>query len=507
MHALNTPESKLESIESLASYLMEPARNDREKARAIYRWVAENIDYDVQGLLNSSYGDTSPEGVLKSGRSVCSGYSGLFGSLCVAAGLEVVTISGYAKGYNYTPGAKFSGPTNHAWNAVKIDGSWYLLDSTWGAGYIDGKSFIRRYDDHFFLTPPEEFIYGHLPEDPKWQLLDEPVSKEKFEDLAYLKSGFFNMGMRLIDKQNGTISSDSEANISLYAPEDVLIMARLDRVGERAPSRRDYGEEILVQGAGDLYIIHLLPPSPGEYLLTIFAKRKDDSGPYWDVAKYKVVEASGSNRSYPVVFDEFFALGLRLEDPTNGTIEAKGLTNITLYAPEDVLMAAGLEKLDKSTSSGASSSKERSLSTFIQRAGDRYIISLMPPDAGEYVLTVFAKRKSDEGSYRGVMQYNVSASSGSKMSFPETFGDFHENDVYLYIPLMGELPAGSNQTFMLKIPAAEDVAVISGENWYHLTKNGDIFRGEAALRKGEVDVAARFPGKSDYSTLIRYRGI
>jgi transglutaminase-like putative cysteine protease len=84
MHALNTPEDKKKSIESLASYLTEPARNDREKARAIYRWVAENIDYDVQGLLHGSYGDTSPGGVLRSGKSVCSGYSGLFESLANA---------------------------------------------------------------------------------------------------------------------------------------------------------------------------------------------------------------------------------------------------------------------------------------------------------------------------------------------------------------------------------------------------------------------------------------
>ncbi len=183
------------------------------------------------------------------------------------------------------------------------------------------------------------------------------------------------------------------------------------------------------------------------------------------------------------------------------------MTNITLYAPKDVLMTAGLEKAGRGTSSGASSSKERSTSTFVQRLGDRYVISLMPPASEEYVLTIFAKRKDDDGSYRGVMRYNVSASSGSKIGFPETFGDFHENDVYLYTPLMGELAAGSNQTFRLKIPAADDAAVISDENWYHLTKSGDIFQGEAVLKKSKVDVAARFPGENDYSTLVRYIGV
>lgn len=507
-HALNTPMSKMESIESLASYLIEPAKNDREKARAIYRWVTENIDYDVQGLLKGDYGDTSPKGVLKSGKSVCSGYSGLFEGLADAAGLEVVTINGYAKGYNYTPGMVFSGPTNHAWNAIKIDGSWYLLDSTWGAGYVDGRRFVRRYDDHYFLTPPEEFIYGHLPDDPKWQLLDDPVSKEKFEDLAYLKSGFFDLGMELGNQESCIISSDSEADISLYAPEDVLIMAKLDRAVESSDEspRRVYGEAALVQRAGELYILHLLPPSPGDYILTIFAKRKSDEGNYWDVAKYKVVEASGSNRSFPAVFDGFFALELRLDDPTNGTIEADGSANITLYAPDDVLMMAGLEKVGSAASSSKASSNKRT-STFVQRLDDRYVISLLPPASGEYTLTIFAKRKNDKGSYEGVMQYNVSASSGSKIGFPETFGDFNEKDVYLYTPLTGELPTGPNQTFRLLIPAAEDAVVISDENWYHLKESGDVFQGQAVLKKGEIDVAARFPGKSEYSTLLRYKGV
>ncbi|HPS92175.1 MAG TPA: hypothetical protein PKV33_08465, partial [Methanothrix sp.] len=44
LHALNAPTSAEATIGSLATYLIEPAKNDREKARAIFRWIAENID-------------------------------------------------------------------------------------------------------------------------------------------------------------------------------------------------------------------------------------------------------------------------------------------------------------------------------------------------------------------------------------------------------------------------------------------------------------------------------
>ncbi len=388
MHALNTPDNKKKSIESLASYLTEPARNDREKARAIYRWVAENIDYDVQGLFRGSYGDTSPEGVLKSGKSVCSGYSGLFESLANASGLEVMTISGYAKGYDYIPGMKFSGPTDHAWNAIKLNGTWYLLDSTWGAGSLVNGKYVHRFDDHYFLTPPEEFVYDHLPEDPKWQLLDKPLSKEEFERLVYLKSDFFNLGLRLDNQLNSTIKVDRETNITLYAPEDILLMADLESANQ----------------------------------------------------ELSVHEISG--------------------------------------AP-----------------------------TLAQRDGDRYNILLLPPNAGAYILRVFAKHKGDDDEYWEVLEYKVKASTGSKASFPKTFGEFQEKGVYLNSPLTGTLKSGVNQKFDLKIPGAEDAAVINGEKWHFLTKKGDLFEGETALSKHEADVAAKFPGESSYSSLLEYEVI
>ena len=191
-HALNAPSSAEATVESLAAYLIEPAENDREKARAIFRWITENIDYNVEVFFKGGTGATNSEDVLKSRKSVCYGYSDIFLSLAREAGLEAVRISGYGKGYGYLPGKNFSGPANHAWNAVKINGSWYLMDSTWGAGYVSGdKKYVRKFDDHFFMTPPSQFIYGHFPEDARWQLLDKPVSKQEFENLGLSGSGIF----------------------------------------------------------------------------------------------------------------------------------------------------------------------------------------------------------------------------------------------------------------------------------------------------------------------------
>ena len=89
------------------------------------------------------------------------------------------------------------------------------------------RKYVRRFDDHYFMTPPSQFIYDHFPEDARWQLLDEPVSKQEYENLVYLESEFFNLGLKLGQK-NGTIGADKQINVSIYAPEDVLMMAKLE---------------------------------------------------------------------------------------------------------------------------------------------------------------------------------------------------------------------------------------------------------------------------------------
>ena len=68
----------------------------------------------------------------------------------------------FISGIDFIPGEGVS----HAWNAVFINGSWRLLDCTWGAGSYDlDGNFIREINEHFFLTDPDELIYSHFPYD------------------------------------------------------------------------------------------------------------------------------------------------------------------------------------------------------------------------------------------------------------------------------------------------------------------------------------------------------
>jgi hypothetical protein len=180
-YALGAPREAEGSVESLAKYLAEPAENDREKVRAIFRWMTDRIAYDAKRFLKKQPGGDSPEEVLKKRRCVCGGYANLFEALCKQARVEAKVIIGDAKGYGYAPG---KGPVvKHAWNAVELDGRWHLVDVTWASGYpdLDKGEFAKRLNEFYFLTPPDEFIFTHFPDNPKWQLLKDEVTRDDFD--------------------------------------------------------------------------------------------------------------------------------------------------------------------------------------------------------------------------------------------------------------------------------------------------------------------------------------
>ncbi|MBC8179779.1 hypothetical protein H8E88_01530 [candidate division KSB1 bacterium] len=330
-HALNTPKSAEQSFESLALYLSQPARNDFEKTRAIYRWITENINYDTKGFFSGRYGDLSAKGVLKSRTAVCEGYAGLFERLASAAGLEVVKISGFAKGYGYVAGSPIIGPSNHAWNAIKINGLWHLLDCTWGAGYVDSQGrFVRRFEEHYFFTPPEEFIYNHFPENSRWQLLEQPISKAEYEKLIYLRPAFFKYGLKPESHFQAKIQTDHQVSITFSAPDNVLLTANLEQ-----NYRKLDGYLTFSQKHDHRYNIQAFFPRAGSYVLRVFATDKKKSANYQGVLEYKVEAKKGMGKKigFPETYGTFHKKKVYLYGPMNGNLKSGDVQKFKLMVP------------------------------------------------------------------------------------------------------------------------------------------------------------------------------
>ena len=325
-YAINAPPSAEASIQSLASYLAKPSWNEREKARSIFRWIAENIDYDVEGLFTGSYGSIDSKDLLKSRKSVCDGYSDIFQLLAREAGLESARISGYGKGYGYQPGKKFNESSNHAWNAVKINGSWYLIDCTWGAGYInEDKKYVRKFDDHYFMTPPSEFIFDHFPDNSSWQLLSNPISKSEFEQRVYIKSEFFKYDLEIGSHLEGNVKTDKEMNISIFAPKDVLLIADLKYADKNQPfEKTNLDSYVFCERDGNRYDIYAQFPEKRRYILKAYAKRKDEPGEYHGAIEYGIEATAGMKKSagYPLTYSIFTDTESYLYRPMEGKLKS-----------------------------------------------------------------------------------------------------------------------------------------------------------------------------------------
>jgi transglutaminase/protease-like cytokinesis protein 3 len=341
LYVKNTPSSVTASVQTLANYLIQPAQNDVEKARAVYDWIAMNISYNYNEYLNPSAGGTSAADVLQSRSSICEGYSNLFQTIGTTAGLDVETIDGWGKGIGYSAGDQITEPSNHAWNAVKINGQWYLLDSTWGAGYTDEQNnFVFDFDDEYFLMPPEQFIYTHFPEDAKWQLLSTPISNTEFADLPYVQKKFFSYGLGLDSSLKSIIQSNGDVSFSISAPSNILVRAMLVQGTQELSDTLTF-----TQRTGNQYQVNAICPNAGDYTLRIYAKQQDNTETYNNCLDFKVTASAGSANlaAFPKAYASFFDNNAFVNTPLNGNLKSGTVQHFNFNIPNttDVQIVIG----------------------------------------------------------------------------------------------------------------------------------------------------------------------
>lgn len=191
----------LQNLPVLTHKLTATLATDVEKFRAIYSWVSTNIENDYSSYLKTSrkrkklFKDREAllqwnhnftpkvfQKLLNENKTACTGYAYLIRELTQLAGINCKIIDGYGRTASLNLN-KNSLP-NHSWNAVELNGKWYLADATWSAGRIlieDGiPQFKSDYHDGYFLADPVLFIKNHYPLEIEWALLSKPFSFDQF---------------------------------------------------------------------------------------------------------------------------------------------------------------------------------------------------------------------------------------------------------------------------------------------------------------------------------------
>jgi hypothetical protein len=165
--------------------------------KSVFDWMAENIAYDVKKMneikkkegsdsnqsaefrTEAAYQEDLLQIVMKKKKGVCQDYALLFDAIVRELGYESKIITGYIKDGK----GKVQRAIGHAWNAVKVNGTWRFYDPTWGAGFVnEDDKFVKQYQQQWYDVTPGEMIKTHMPFDPIWQLWNSPMRYSDFED-------------------------------------------------------------------------------------------------------------------------------------------------------------------------------------------------------------------------------------------------------------------------------------------------------------------------------------
>ena len=415
-HVLATPEEQTESVEKLSVYLTSRWEGDRNKAYAIFRWLSFNVAYDVDGFFGRTEKKTCDSAsVLRHRTSVCAGYANLFDALGKAAGLQVHTINGYAKGYGFEPGQQIK-DTNHAWNGVQVNGEWFICEPTWGAGYLGADLMFHHSPDvSMFLMDPEYAICSHYPSDEQWQLLEKPISKEEFEKLVVPSGRIHQMGVEILSHKESMYDIDDTDHIEMmfYSPSLKMLRGDLkDFSGREYEGRR--WTQILPCGVNQVKLKAQFP-APGKYKLNLYVRDEVTHTKWYSGIEYIIQAKRGTERNrggFPQLGSEFYEAGFSLDHPSENIVSDDGKACISLQN-FNIQISHIVGQLDL-VGEGKRLKKDFGGFSFCysEKTESGFRVMVHCPLAGEYTLKVFAKYYGEGKSDTFVCTYYITALSG-----------------------------------------------------------------------------------------------
>ena len=324
----NTPKREETTLELLLNYFKTNSNNlsQIEKAWLLYKWTALNIEYDHIGCENGSAGhfhkitigsitaelyDKTEEEIFKAGKGVCLDYSRLFKKMAEFLNLESNIIIGNGKGEGDLVG-EVPDKENHAWNSVKINDNWYLIDVTWAR--IKGDTKNIKFD--YFCTNPEIFIRSHFPQEEKWQLLKKTVKIEDYSKMINIKQTFFELGFKKIFPDLSILKIDKEGKIKMSFDKTKKIKLLVKLFRNEGNAYYDQSGRVFIEKFDENYFISYLIDKRGDYKLIIFGN--DGSlDTYPELVTYQI---NGTNKNkiklnYPIIGYFFLNQEFQLIEP------------------------------------------------------------------------------------------------------------------------------------------------------------------------------------------------
>lgn len=155
----------------LSEFAEKNLSSKKQIAIFFYYWIGKNIAYDYEflnkintqkNIYNEYLKKQDAYRVYEDRKGVCAGYANLYTWFMFEADIEVQKISGHIRdNENHYVELDSDDDFRHAWNAIKINNKWILVDTTWGSSNDPNQS------EFYFDIKPEFAINTHYPENNK----------------------------------------------------------------------------------------------------------------------------------------------------------------------------------------------------------------------------------------------------------------------------------------------------------------------------------------------------
>ncbi|MFJ7932737.1 DUF5050 domain-containing protein [Sporosarcina sp. NPDC096371] len=142
-------------VDKILATITKPGMSEFDKVKAVHDYLVLNTAYDYANYQKNTIPVDSytAHGALIGGIAVCDGYTKAAQLLLNRLGIENHYVSG-----NTNDGL-------HSWNQVKVNGSYYFLDTTWNDP-VPNKPGTVAYD--YFLVTSDQLRKDHGWDEKKW---------------------------------------------------------------------------------------------------------------------------------------------------------------------------------------------------------------------------------------------------------------------------------------------------------------------------------------------------
>ncbi|KAK5627154.1 hypothetical protein RRF57_002869 [Xylaria bambusicola] len=276
------------SVTLATTYVCRPYRSDVQRLRAIFVWVAEQVNWE-----EDFEGEVDTRRVIQTRRACVEEYAALVHEMCAAIGIHSEIVRGYLKTPGEVPEASIVPRPNHWWNAVLVDDEWRMIDCCLASPsnprrglYSNAGSGTAEF--WWFLTRPTELCWTHIPEHHAQQHICPPVAHETLLNLPGACPPYFKNTIAMVDFNTSlTRIEDLEMlHIKFNVPDDVEVAAEVEVRAYSRDSDGDFFESgdvvkkrALAQaewynGVKRYTVKALLPGDEGTGVLKVFAGKR-----------------------------------------------------------------------------------------------------------------------------------------------------------------------------------------------------------------------------------------